>query len=161
LRVLLAYYSRTGSTAEFAELIKSELATRGAQVDEMRLFRAKERGFLISGYQGFTRAKPAIVPPAADVAGCDVVVLGFPTWAGRPASPFNSLVAGLKNPAGPRYALFATSGTPGGYRAGLDLAARDISALGGTMLCDTGLLGKDRDQMPAMAREFALKILGS
>lgn len=162
MKILLAYYSLTGTTAEFARLIKRELEARGAQVDEVRVVRVKERGFILSGYEAMTKATPAIRPPQLDVSNYDVTVLGFPRWGGRPATPFYSMVAGMRNGLkAKRVALFSTSGDAAGARANTDTAAEEVTRAGGIVVCRAGLAGSARDQMPEIAADLAAKILGA
>lgn len=159
MRILSAYYSRTGNTAAFAKAITEELSSRGARVDEVRVSTAGRMSFVACGFQALMRTRPAILPPTLDASGYDAVLLGFPVWAGRPASPFNSIVTGLVNARGQRFGLFTTCAMTSGYRSSIDLAAKDIEQVGGVVLCTVGLPQRHTPEMATIAANYASSLM--
>ncbi|KYH36079.1 MAG: hypothetical protein AYL29_015640 [Candidatus Bathyarchaeota archaeon B24] len=86
MKVLVAYYSRTGNTRRVAEAIAKSLE---AEVEDIRDYenRLGVIGFLRSGYEALRRRPAAIQPVKKNPEEYDVVVIGSPVWAGSLSSP--------------------------------------------------------------------------
>ena len=86
MKVLVAYYSRTGNTRRVAEAIAKSLE---AEVEEIRdrENRLGVIGFLRSGYEASRKRLAAIQPVKKNPEEYDVVVIGSPVWAGSVSSP--------------------------------------------------------------------------
>lgn len=112
-KVLVAYYSRTGTTRTIA----LELAARlGADVEEIRDTTTKRTGLI--GYyrcarEALRRLPAPIEKPTADPAGYDLVILGTPVWASHMSSPVRSYVQAQAAKLG-RVAMYCTQGGNGG-----------------------------------------------
>jgi hypothetical protein len=110
LRVLIAFYSRTGHTEKVAARIAKNFA--GHDVSIRRIFPVKERGYktwlLLSFFPG---SRVPIMPLDTDVGDFDLLLLGCPKWTFS-CPPFNEFVSRLKNHHG-RDAIFFT--TFGGF----------------------------------------------
>lgn len=85
-RILIVYYSRSGSTREVARRLGSLL---GADLEEILdpTPRTGLRGFLRSACEARLQWSPPIVPGRYLPADYDVVVLGTPIWAMSVSSP--------------------------------------------------------------------------
>jgi len=87
MKVLIAYYSRTGHT----EQVANEIAARcQADVDRIRddgIDRSGLLGYLRSGWQAFSGATPAIHRATKNPAEYDLVVIGTPVWNWSLAAP--------------------------------------------------------------------------
>jgi flavodoxin len=90
-RILVVYYSRSGTTARVGKELASAL---GADVEIIRDVRAREGlfGYIRSGYEAVRKLRPAIQPTENDPANYDLVVLGTPVWAGTMASPMRTYI---------------------------------------------------------------------
>lgn len=108
------YYSLGGQTKAYAE--KTAAAT-GAALFEIREVK-RHNGFtaFIPGcFQAMSLKASAIVPPEADLASFDEIVIMGPIWAGHPAPAVNGMIGLL--PEGKSVSLVCTSG-----RGGFDLS---------------------------------------
>ena len=86
MKVLVAYYSRTGNTRRVAEAIAKSLE---AEVENIRdgENRLGVIGFLRSGYEALRKRSAAIHSVEKNPEEYDVVVIGSPVWAGSLSSP--------------------------------------------------------------------------
>ncbi len=111
MNILVAYYSRTGTTSRVAR----ELATSlGADIGEIQdtANRSGPIGYLRSGFQAVSNKQAVIRPFGHSCAGYDIVVIGTPVWAGRMSSPARAFM--LKYGSQIRSAaLFCTMGSSG------------------------------------------------
>lgn len=107
-KILIVYYSRTGTTRTLAEALAERL---NADVVEIRCDRYKGGIFryLRAGYDSVKGNLPAIEMPETDLMAYDLVLLGGPIWTSYPALPLRAFLAA--KPALPaRVGLFLTSG---------------------------------------------------
>lgn len=114
-RILVVYYSRTGTTGKVAQAIASAL---GADVEE--IVDSAERkglmGFLRSGTEGMLGMPSAIRPPVRNPVGYDLVLVGTPVWAWSVSSPVREYLTWMGGSA-KRVGFFITEGGAGGNRA--------------------------------------------
>jgi multimeric flavodoxin WrbA len=105
-KVLVVFFSRTGTTRSLAEHIAR--ATR-ADVEELREHRSRRGiiGWLRSGYEGTYRLSSEILPLRRSLREYDLVYVGSPTWNQSLASPVRRFLADNAVVL-PDVALFAT-----------------------------------------------------
>jgi len=89
LKTVVFCYSRFGHGAIVAEAIGRELKA------EVRTVISRPRGYPTMGFQALLKSTPKIEPVDARLDGFDVVVLGFPLWAGQPGAPMRTLLRQL------------------------------------------------------------------
>jgi len=108
------FYSLNGTTKALAE---KQAAETGADVFEVHEVKKRNAftAFIPGCCLAMSRKGSAIVPPEADLAKYDEIVIMGPIWAGHPAPAVNSIIELL--PAGKSVSLVCTSG-----RGGYDLA---------------------------------------
>ena len=108
MKVLVAYYSRTGNTRRVAEAIAKSLE---AEVEDIRDYenRLGVIGFLRSGYEALRRRPAAIQPVKKNPEEYDVVVIGSPVWARSLSSPVRAYLT-MHGHKIKEAALFATYG---------------------------------------------------
>lgn len=86
MKILLTYYSRSGTTKKIAEEIQGIL-----NCDMEEIISKKKRGgimgFMISGKEGSQGTPAAIKPLAKSSEDYDLVIVGTPVWAGNVSSP--------------------------------------------------------------------------
>lgn len=85
-KILVVFYSRTGTTRRAASALAAMLA---ADVEEIILTqgRSGQFGYLRSLIEAINRKPADIVAPKRDPAAYDLVVIGSPVWAGCVSSP--------------------------------------------------------------------------
>ncbi|MDH3262550.1 MAG: hypothetical protein OEM24_00975 [Paracoccaceae bacterium] len=107
---LILYYSKTGHTRSLARRLGEALG--GANLAEIgcpRYAPGGARVYMRAGWDALRGARPEIAMPAA-AEGRDLVLVGGPVWAGRPAPPLLSYLASRPElPA--RVGLFLTCGS--------------------------------------------------
>ena len=114
-RFLVAYYSLTGNTSK----VSAEIAQRlSADVEVITEVKPRKGVFaaLRAVYEAVFDRIPAIKPAARDVGSYDVVILGFPIWAQKAATPMRAYVVREKDKF-PPIAGFCTEGGSGGDKA--------------------------------------------
>lgn len=132
---LVAYFSATGRTRRIAEEIS---ALAGADLYEIRPEIPYTKGDL--NWRDVTSrstlemrdpgSRPALADCQADIAGCDIIFLGFPIWWYRAPTIINSFLE-CYDFRDKRIILFATSGGSGfgETRAGLTGSVDDSAKM--------------------------------
>lgn len=150
-KVLVLYYSQTGTTKAVAEEIVSRL---GADCEEIvalnpyngnfqetigRCMKEREEGFL-----------PEIQPLTKDLKAYDVIFLGYPVWFGTYAPPMITLLNDI-DLSGKKVVPFCTFGS-----GGLDSSTRDLAAKqpGAEILPGYGVRTARIEAMPAEIDHF-------
>ncbi len=90
MRSLVLYYSNTGNTQKVAQAIAESLGAELAEVTCQRYLRWY--GPVAMAWDIFTRNAPRIDVLTPPNAKYDLVVIGGPVWAARPAPPMVSLL---------------------------------------------------------------------
>ena len=105
-RILVVFFSRTGSTRSVAEGIAR---ATGADLEELREARSRLGilGWLRSGYEGTYRRSSEPLPLQRQLGGYDIVFVGSPTWSRSLSSPVRGFLEKYRTTL-PRVALFAT-----------------------------------------------------
>ena len=114
-KILVAYYSRTGTTKQVAEAISAAL---GCDVEEIEDTRNRRGilGYLRAAFDAGSRRLTTLKPTRYDPARYDLVVVGTPIWNMSLSPPIRTYLTmhkgRLKN-----VAFFCTYGGSGGQRA--------------------------------------------
>lgn len=120
-KILVLYYSQTGATKAVAEEFSTQLGADLCSFDVeeaydgdfdqtvARCIKERESGFI-----------PTLKPLGVDVAGYDVIFLGYPVWFGTYAPPVASLLQGEKF-EGKTIVPFCTFGSGGLNTSSADL----------------------------------------
>lgn len=120
-KVLVLYYSQSGSTAAVAEEIASRL---GAESEAILPVLPYDGDFQATVERGRVElesgALPEIKPLAHNVADYDIIFLGYPVWFGTFAPPVSSFLED-NDLAGKKVVPFCTFGS-----GGLDSSVRDL-----------------------------------
>ena len=100
MKILIAYYSKWGSTEELALAIKEELEKRGHDVVIEKIKPVKERSFLLWFLMRCFIWETDIVPPRfRDISSFDRICIGSPNWTAvsLPVARYLKKVKGLEN----------------------------------------------------------------
>lgn len=124
MKILVVYYSLTGTTRTVAQAIAQEL---DADIEEIRCARYQPGfwGFVRAAYDSWRDRLPAIEDAKRAASAHNLVVIGGPMWAFRVATPIRAY---LRKEAGrfPEVAFFLTRGN-----APAENAFREMQALAG------------------------------
>jgi flavodoxin len=120
-KVLVVFFSRTGTTRQLAEAIAR--ATQ-ADLEELRERRSRRGiiGWLRSGYEGTYQRSAETLPLRHDVGAYDLVFVGSPTWGRSLSSPVRGFLRQNAARLG-SVALFATCAGQGAETALEQMAA--------------------------------------
>ncbi|HYS64884.1 MAG TPA: flavodoxin [Paraburkholderia sp.] len=128
-KVLVVYFSRTGTTRVLASEIAKMLA---ADLEEIcdRSHRSGALGYLRSLVDALKKRPAEIVPAGLDIAAYDLVVIGTPVWASSVSAPVRSYL--IENRARLRHVAFFCSfggqGSPAAMRQMRELAGKPAVA---------------------------------
>ncbi|MDI6841006.1 MAG: flavodoxin [bacterium] len=112
MKILIAYYSAGGNTRYIATEIAKRLEAH--IVEQIRIEPEQEYTNVFSRYIiGSRRAKrevrTKIRPTKSDLNLYDLLILGFPIWAGKLPSPVLTYIDSLTNCSGKKVITFASS----------------------------------------------------
>jgi flavodoxin len=159
MKTLIVYYSYDGNCAMVAErlgaALKAETLRLETAEDKRRSGLAK---YVWGGKMVFSHASPALKPYAVTPEDYDLVVIGFPVWAGSPAPPLLSFLSETKL-AGKKIALFCCHG------GGKGKALRKAGALLGrnTLVGEADFVNPSRgdpEKIAAQIDEWAKRLGG-
>lgn len=131
MKTCITYYSRTGNTAMVARTLAEEL---GADIIEIKDLKDRE-GFLSSfksSIDAMRESKTRISPGKLDMDDYDLIYIGSPTWAGKPAPAVITLIDTL-NFMGKDVILFTTMSRQGGEGV-IERMGEKIRARGGRII---------------------------
>jgi hypothetical protein len=112
MKILIAYYSRTGQTEKLAEAIKKELENRGHLVDVEKVKAKKEHSFLGWQFIRLFKGECEILPPKIkDLSKYDAICIGSPNWT-RLSLPMARYLKKVKGLEYKNVGFFATTAAP-------------------------------------------------
>ncbi len=119
-RILVVYYTRTGTTQQLARWIAAALDADLDRIVE-RTKRAGVLGYLRSGWEASLQRIVPIDPPVRDPTQYDLVIVGTPIWSASVSSPVRSYLEAHRNELR-TVAFFCTEGGRGDQRAFAQMA---------------------------------------
>ena len=119
MKSIIVYYSMSGNTDFAARALASRLGADTLRLEPETAYPDKGfKKFLWGGKAALMAETPALRPYSFDESAYDLVLLGFPVWAGSPAPPLRTFLrdhgAAL---AGKRVAAFACQSGSGAEKA--------------------------------------------
>jgi len=114
LRVLIAYYSKTGNTETISNAIREALAA-DFEVDIFKIEMVKKYSDFLPHLNPriildiFLKRKPRI-RSLEDMSPYDLICVGTPNWYGRTAPPVNTFIEEMINIKGKKGIAFVSSG---------------------------------------------------
>ena len=108
MKICIIYYSRTGNTRNAAKLLEEKLKERKADVELIEIEAVKKPGFLKAGRAAMTQKELPITNTDVDLKKYDKILVGSPTWAGRPTPHIRSFFNIADNYNGKEAGVFFT-----------------------------------------------------
>jgi flavodoxin len=114
MKILIAYYSRTGTTKKVSEALAEKI---GAETEEIRdnVDRSGAMGYMASGRDAMKRKVIELEPGKFNPADFDLVIVGTPVWSWNISVPVRSYLNWQKNNL-KKVAFFCTMGGSGDER---------------------------------------------
>ena len=157
MKILIAYYSRTGKTRLVAETIGKELDADVVEIKDLRN-RKGISGWMSAGRDAHHKAKTEIEPKEYDLSKYDVVILGTPMWGSPPAPAIRTFIDNCNFTDKKILGIIVMSGL--GKKSAIDSMAELIKEKNGKLLdciaVYTFLRGKNK--LVKRAKEIAEKV---
>jgi len=150
-RVLVVYYSRSGTTRKVARAIGKELDCELEAISE-RTPRRGVLGYLQSGLDATFHREMALVPVSTDAKDYDLVVVGTPTWNASVSTPVRAYLAANRERIR-RVAFFCTYDGSGSARVLRQM--EEICGKAPTMTLAVRTDEVSHDGFPVKVRTFA------
>jgi flavodoxin len=155
MKILVAYYSKTGNTKRAAEDIAAGL---GADVEEIidKKNRAGILNWFLSGRDGMKKLGTEIAGPVKDAAQYDLVIVGSPVWGWNIVPAVRTYLENNKSKI-KNYAFFVTSGNTDSQK----IAPYLQEIMGRVPLAHTGLNTqelKDKNAYDQKISDFVKKL---
>ena len=112
MKIVIAYYSRSGNTKEIANLLKEKLKEKKVNTDIIEIESEKRPGFFRAGRAGMKQIELPIKNSTFDFKDYDLAFCGMPTWAGCPAPLYKTFLKKSKNFKNLKVAVFMTCAGP-------------------------------------------------
>jgi flavodoxin len=114
-KILIAYYSRTGTTKKVAEILAQKI---GAEIEEIKdtVNRSGVLGYLASGRDAMKKSLTQLEPIKCNPTDFDMVIVGTPNWARNMSTPIRTYLTQQKNNF-KSVAFFCTMGGSGDEKA--------------------------------------------
>lgn len=163
MRVLIAYYSRTGNSKRIGTLLKEVLEEFPDVVTQIEpIVDLKDRsgvgGYAIGGRDAAMKKLTDISPPLNDAGNFDMLIIGGPVWAWT-VSPAIRTYCSTQGRKARKIAFFCTMGGSGDKRAFSEMerlcGKPPLSVLGLT----DGMVKKDGPALREILKEFSTKCL--
>ena len=113
MNVGIIYYSRTGNTRKVAEILKNKFEKSKKNVDLIEIKHTKKPGFFKAGRAAISQKELPIKNTDFDLKNYDTILVGSPTWAGKPAPYLRTFFNKAENIEGKKAGVFITCGGPG------------------------------------------------
>jgi len=114
MKTLILFYSRTRKTALVAKTLAHEVNADYVEITDLD-DRMGPLKYLKASVDAFRENKTLIKPATVDLKDYDLIYVGSPTWASKPAPAIITLIDQC-NFLGKDVILFATMGSSGGQK---------------------------------------------
>src|SRR5262249_55236616 len=114
-RILVVYYSRTGTTRKVAESVAAALQCGSEEIVEDRSRRGN-LGYLRSLFEAIRKVPSHTIAEPEDPSTYDLIVIGPPVWAWSVSSPVRAYMTAARTRL-PAVAFFCTMGGAGAEKA--------------------------------------------
>lgn len=156
-KILVVYYSRTGTTKTVGTAIAEQLAADAEEIEDKKK-RGGILGFFGGGKDSFRKHLTTIGNAVHSPSDYDVVVIGTPVWAASIAPAVRTYISQCEGRL-PKVAFFLTTGG-----SGIDRTFRHMAALcGKEPVAVLGLRAREvkKGDPAELVRAFAEKVLAA
>lgn len=157
MKILIIYYSRTGTTRKVAELLATKL---GAEIEELKdtVDRSGAMGYLMAGKDASLKKLTKLEPLKHNLAEFELVIIGTPIWSWNLSVPVRTFLEEQKNKIS-KAAFFCTMGGSGDTRAKKDLE----KIIGKGVITDLSLTTKEvvQNQHEEKVAEFVDRLMSA
>ncbi len=110
MKASIIYHSYSGITRGIADKIQKAC---GGDLVEVKLKQdySAITAYTLGCYRAMKEECDPIEPPAIDVSGSDLIVIGTPVWAFKATPAINSAIAAMRECDGKKAVIFATCGS--------------------------------------------------
>ncbi len=163
MKSIILYYSRSRKTAAAAKALANEISANIVEIEDLK-GRSGVLNYIGSSIEAFREIKTRIKPEILDLGGYDLIYIGTPVWAGKPAPAIVTAIDKY-NFQGKDVILFATLGGSGG-KSTIKRMEEKIEARGGRIITSFSIrtTGKKmyeiREEIKGIVEEMDLKIYG-
>lgn len=154
MKILIVYYSRTGTTKKIALAVAKRICAEVEEIEDT-INRNGIKGYLISGRDAMQKNITILKPSFKNPAEFDLVIIGTPIWAWRISAPVRAYITEKKN-SFKKIAIFCTMGGSGDVKVFSEIAG----IIGLKPVATLALLTKDvaRDKFIEKLEKFVAKI---
>jgi len=145
LKSIVLYYSRTGKTAVAAKAIADKISSEIIEVKDLKS-RKGLIGWIRAALDARSMKTTQIEPSTVNTADYDIIYLGTPVWAGKPAPAINTAINNFEI-RGKDIILFVTLGGDK-YKNMLKLMSKEVESKGGNVI-KTIAIAKSGDKTDA------------
>lgn len=119
MNIGLIVYSKSGNTRQIAEKMKINVEEQDHEVELISINPEKQPGFFKAVWSAIRQKTLPITNDSLDVSSYDIVFIGNPVWAGKPAPFIKTMLEKTIGFDGKKTAVFITCG--GGEKPGSDV----------------------------------------
>ena len=131
MKSIVLYYSRTGKTAATAKALANKLSSEIIEIKDLK-GRKGVIGYMKAALDARGMKTTPIEPNTVNTADYDLICLGTPIWAGKPAPAINSIIKNTEI-RGKDVILFVTLGG-NRYEDTLNSMSKKIEENGGNVI---------------------------
>ena len=142
MKTLIIYYSSGGSTRIMARTLSMNLKADIIEIKDLKNRKGFANRFL-SSVDAFRESKTKITPSRLDLTDYDLIYVGTPTWANKPAPSIITLIDNC-NWKGKDVILFTTMTKPGSGEETLDRLEEKVYLRGGRVVESFSLVTRDK-----------------
>ncbi len=155
MKIAYLFFSYTGNTRFIAE--KMQQACGGDLIPVLTTRRYSTfTAYTVGALRSRQEEADPIRPEEIDVSGYDLLVIGSPVWAWKPAPPTQSLVTALRGSEGKRAVIYVTCGHQAGEA--LPLMERWLDSRGITVVSQMAFTKPDIDDYAIRNRMISMII---
>ena len=115
MKILVIYYSRTGTTRKIAEKLSADLSADIEEIIDTK-DRSGAMGYIFSGRDSMKKRLTEIKPLEKNLSEYDLILIGTPIWAWTVSVPVRTFLEKYKDNL-KRVAFFCTMGGSGDKKA--------------------------------------------
>ena len=131
MNIGIVFYSRTGNTREVASILETKLKDKKKNVELIEIQHSKKPGYFKAGRAAMVKKDLPIENTDFDMKKYELILVGYPTWAGRPAPYIKTYMSKADNIKDKRVAFFNTcAGSIEDSRKTFDIIKKELDYLG-------------------------------